>query len=1097
MYRLVIRRLFTTDLFAACRSASESATAQYRLNLLSLTIPVLVLAFGLGATPTVAQDVGYVTLGHVTGEVAPGVLQAGEVTFYLRYTNPAENVHYYNVVNGFRLYSDDGAVFTPAEIDTLPGMFQFFIPHVYFSEVDGATADSVAVAGYSTSPGGGMPVTYDHEAVKITTTLDPSSDGTHICLDSSYSDGYAWEWASTEGGVPLLASWDGPHCFEIRDCGPDSDGDGWGDWCDNCPDQENPDQSDTDQDGIGDVCDQPRICVSHDEIAFEAVVGGDQPEGQSITLSNCGGGTLSWTIIGQPSWLTLQSTQIADGVWQVEVAVNSTSGTVGTDAGTITISDPNAENDPQAIDVSLTLTPSYGTTVIVHGMCLTGSGDEDFDDQAQWVPAMANAIVERLGAGRVIKIEHGFYPGGLETLSQTGPGEQVIAFSWIPESNIPISGFLEAAADALFAKLVQGAQSGLWKLDQLHFIAHSRGTVVASEVIQRLGLYDAELEALSSAGKAVGTVDDNIHLTTLDSHPWDSRTDCIGDPCSAEDEKVNRGHPNIDNLPDAYTKAVVAWNNVGYFDNYYQGICPLPDGVLNGLSGVDLYGVNTSTANYSLTNVLGYPFPYANPNIQSNDTHAKVHTWYFGTVDTLCPILSYDSCYNGQLYGWWDVSDWYSGLRGQLGFNRCRTLNASGDIGLVPSGKIPIAMDGTLYPGSVFNGEFEMDAKVSCLGIIDPGKDPGWSYQGGGGKTNIDGGRLKFNAFNQRADHGWLYIPSNATDLALNYQVYWPGVLLGTNYLVAFLDGEQIGEALVLGGRMNHIRWHSFPINNPDLRGTVRRLTLLMMNPSWPYSDCGVLLDDVHFILNNVESSRFANKGYIVVGSPVEISVTDPDGFSVSKEANSIVGAEYEYYVKEEGDTGVYVTVPVMKDGLYDVQVIPRESAAPDDVYSIYCASHGEMLALAEDVAVEDIPESGYQLCGESLERSDIDSDGIFDACDNCPFDANPDQADTGSAGRPENGIGDACDCCVYRVGDANNSGDDTPTIGDISTVIDAKFISGSCEGRITCFAESDVNQSGGPSPTCDDITIGDISMLIDYLFITGPESFGPLPACL
>ena len=85
--------------------------------------------------------------------------------------------------------------------------------------------------------------------------------------------------------------------------------------------------------------------------------------------------------------------------------------------------------------------------------------------------------------------------------------------------------------------------------------------------------------------------------------------------------------------------------------------------------------------------------------------------------------------------------------------------------------------------------------------------------------------------------------------------------------------------------------------------------------------------------------------------------------------------------------------------------------------------------------------------------------------------------------------------CCTGKVGDANGSGDEMPTIGDISTIIDAKFISGSCEGLITCFEEADVNLSAQGSATCEDITIGDISMLIDYLFITGPEEM-TLPDC-
>jgi len=82
--------------------------------------------------------------------------------------------------------------------------------------------------------------------------------------------------------------------------------------------------------------------------------------------------------------------------------------------------------------------------------------------------------------------------------------------------------------------------------------------------------------------------------------------------------------------------------------------------------------------------------------------------------------------------------------------------------------------------------------------------------------------------------------------------------------------------------------------------------------------------------------------------------------------------------------------------------------------------------------------------------------------------------------------------CCVGRVGDANGSGDDDPTIGDISAIIDMLLLSLT---PVACLPEADINQSGGPNPTVDDVTIGDVSVLIDYLFITG-ESLG-LSDCL
>ena len=131
-------------------------------------------------------------------------------------------------------------------------------------------------------------------------------------------------------------------------------------------------------------------------------------------------------------------------------------------------------------------------------------------------------------------------------------------------------------------------------------------------------------------------------------------------------------------------------------------------------------------------------------------------------------------------------------------------------------------------------------------------------------------------------------------------------------------------------------------------------------------------------------------------------------------------------------------------------------------------------------------------------EWDDLDGDGVGDDCDNCAGVPNRWQDDA-----DDDGIGDACDvCCIGRVGDANGVGGDEPTIGDVSLMIDALFITASETVLLTppaCMAEADVNLSSLNSPAhwppvYDDITIGDISILIDYLFITG-SSLG-LPSC-
>src|SRR6185436_19657069 len=67
----------------------------------------------------------------------------------------------------------------------------------------------------------------------------------------------------------------------------------------------------------------------------------------------------------------------------------------------------------------------------------------------------------------------------------------VLVNNWIQESFISESGFSEAAADAFFAALVQLDRDtgGAVFRSPIHLIGQSRGTIVTSELAQRLGTY--------------------------------------------------------------------------------------------------------------------------------------------------------------------------------------------------------------------------------------------------------------------------------------------------------------------------------------------------------------------------------------------------------------------------------------------------------------------------------------------------------------------------------------------------------------------------------------------------------------------------------
>lgn len=174
-----------------------------------------------------------------------------------------------------------------------------------------------------------------------------------------------------------------------------------------------------------------------------------------------------------------------------------------------------------------------------------------------------------------------------------------------------------------------------------------------------------------------------------------------------------------------------------------------------------------------------------------------------------------------------------------------------------------------------------------------------------------------------------------------------------------------------------------------------------------------------------------------------------------------------------------------------DFMIHPGAPEIPDDGVDQDCNGADAVTCFV------DADMDGY---GSNSGATTIALDGVCDAgageatndldCDDADPSVNP-----GAPEIPNDGIDQDCDgsdlvtsCCQIRVGDANSSGADEPTIGDISVMIDAKFITGTCAGILNCLDEADINQSGAGVATCADITIGDISTLIDYLFITGPS---------
>lgn len=101
----------------------------------------------------------------------------------------------------------------------------------------------------------------------------------------------------------------------------------------------------------------PVIGLSTANLAFTGTAGGTNPTNQSFTISNTGGGTLTWTAGANASWLTLSPTT-GTNTGTVMAAVNLTGLAAGTYSGTITVAATGAASKP--LPVSLTVNP--GTT---------------------------------------------------------------------------------------------------------------------------------------------------------------------------------------------------------------------------------------------------------------------------------------------------------------------------------------------------------------------------------------------------------------------------------------------------------------------------------------------------------------------------------------------------------------------------------------------------------------------------------------------------------------------------------------------------------------------------------------------------------------
>jgi hypothetical protein len=105
---------------------------------------------------------------------------------------------------------------------------------------------------------------------------------------------------------------------------------------------------------------QPHISVNQTSLAFSAVRNGSIPASQVFTLTNpiANSGTLNWNLAHSKNWLSITPSSGNSNSQAITVSITATDSAIGIHHDTITVTGSNADNSPQLVYVTYTITSS-------------------------------------------------------------------------------------------------------------------------------------------------------------------------------------------------------------------------------------------------------------------------------------------------------------------------------------------------------------------------------------------------------------------------------------------------------------------------------------------------------------------------------------------------------------------------------------------------------------------------------------------------------------------------------------------------------------------------------------------------------------------
>ena len=138
----------------------------------------------------------------------------------------------------------------------------------------------------------------------------------------------------------------------------------------------------------------PVISVNPTSLSFSGKTGGSNPAPQYIRIKNSGESTLNYSISNNANWLNISPTSGSSTGQEIThtVSVNIGGLAEGTYKGAITITDSNANNSPQTVSVTLTISKKPPPEIWVSPTSMTFSGEVGGSN-----PSSQNMVIRNIG----------------------------------------------------------------------------------------------------------------------------------------------------------------------------------------------------------------------------------------------------------------------------------------------------------------------------------------------------------------------------------------------------------------------------------------------------------------------------------------------------------------------------------------------------------------------------------------------------------------------------------------------------------------------------------------------------------------------------